>query len=196
MNDFMSAFAGSAVGAGAAAAAIWGIFRYVLTKRIDQHFERLNALAETQVELQRKAAETHIDQELAIYPALSQLVYQAKLGANLARDATTCFQIASPELVSACRDLTTQLVKFRLYLSPELFKLVHEYKHSIQDIIVMADVLTRPRSQDDLSIPENAKHKLDHLISRIDKQCEEIVTALQFRMTRLRGPLNTADESA
>lgn len=197
MNDFLSAFAGSAVGAGAAAAAIWGIFRYVLTKRIDQHFERLNALAESQVELQRKAAETHIDQELAIYPALSQLVYQAKLGADSARNATDCFQIASPELVSACRDLTTQLVTYRIYLTPELFKQVHDYKHAIQDIIVMADILTRPRSEEvELSIPEDAKFKLAQLIEKIQTQCEQIVTALQDRMTRLRGPLNTESNIA
>ena len=190
MNGFLSALVGSTVGTSAAVAAAWGILRYILTKRIDQHFGKLNALAETQVELQRKAAETHIDQELAIYPALSELVYQAKLGADSVRNATDCFHIASPELVSACRDLTSQLVTYRIYLTPGLFKQVHDYKHLVQDIIVIADILTRPRSETvDLTIPEDTKQKLTELVGQIDTQCEQIVSALQLRMTQLRGPL-------
>lgn len=190
LSEFLSAFAGTAFGAGAALAAAWGILRHVLTKRIDQHFEKLNILTDTQLALQRKAADKHVEQELAVYPALSELVYQAKLGADKARNATDRFRIANPELIAACRDLTTQLVTYRVYLSPELFTQLHEYKHAIQDMIVIADILTRPQSDDpDMSLSEDVQRRLETLIETINSQCNHIITALRDRMESLRGPL-------
>lgn len=194
MSDFVPSLIGGTVGAASVLAAAWALVRYVLVKRIDQYFATFQSRRDTLLDLHRIAAEDYVQRQLAIYPALSELVYQAKLGADTAAAAQSRFAMHSSTFVDACRDLTTQLLAYRLYLEPDLFAMLHEYKHCMQDLLIIIDVLTRAEDPDVTSdIPDDVKHNVDVLVKRIGHLSNTIISQLHEGMKTLRGPLAAND---
>lgn len=194
MNELVTSVIGGGVGAVAVIAAVWGTVRSIVEKRLDDHFRKLSSEFDSRMELHRDAADAILQNELAIYPALSQLVYQAKVGADAAAATNNRFNLLTPQFVEACRNLTTQLFSYRVYLPEDIFEELHNFKHLTQDLLLICDVLTRPESMDiSTEIGEDNRIELRRLGSEIAEASDRITALLRGRMVELSGPLGSRD---
>ncbi len=192
MNEFLASLAGGALGAGAAVAVLGTLLRDLLLKRLEQRLERSAQLSEAELELQHRAAQQQVDNELAIYPALSQLVYRAQLGAREAAQAATPYELANQDLLAACQELTLKLLSYRIYLPQPVFGKLHRYKHLLQDFVVRADRLTRPETTGaPLEMAPDQCERVRHEVQEIETLGNQVLTDLQARMSHLQGPLDT-----
>jgi hypothetical protein len=92
---------------------------------------------------------------------------------------------------SICHEVTTKLIGYRIYLSPDVFVRVHHFKRTLQDLMTAVDILTRPDEGVSLAseIPIEAKVRIDGLCDRIRNMCDDLIPILRDRMTRLSGDL-------
>lgn len=190
MNEVWQTLLGAAAGAAGAVATIFLLLRRLAERWIDQRFSRLEGLASQRLALQADLARQFTEAQVGVYPALGELVYRAKAGADRARRAATNAELLNEELILACRELTDQLYRVRIYLPGDLFEALHAYKHDLQDLLVIGDILTRPepgRGVEPLS-PEQ-RERVEALYESIARRCDEILPRLHERMRSMQGPL-------
>lgn len=176
--------------AAGAVGGVWVLVRFVIQRKLEQHFVRIEALVAKQMALNQKAAEFFLDKELTGYPAIAQLVYKAKTTAEEALRARNVFELANSGFLATCRELTAHLHGFRVYLPDETWKLLHEYKHAVQDLFLICDIATR----NDIvktggEIPADTKEKVARCCAEIARQCDTIMPLLRERMRSLQGNL-------
>jgi undecaprenyl pyrophosphate synthase len=189
MIDLLISIAGSFLGATAAGAALWAVLRELLLKKFDQHLKTMAEISAAQLELQKEAARVNIESELAIYPALSELLYRSKLACDLLLVAKTRLDLLNGELAEACRELTTKLVSYRIYLKPEMFDQIHGFKRALQDLLTLTDQLTRPDEKLPLNapIPQDVRDRISQQCKDIKEACNSIIPILRARMNHLGG---------
>ena len=92
--------------------------------------------------------------------------------------------------------MTAQLYGYRVYLPPDLFKHLHDYKHALQDLLLVGDIVTRPDiAQNDPSLSYPTRQKVARLTRKIDKLCAEIILELRKHLKTLRGPLDATEST-
>ena len=193
MKDLLPAIIGGFGGAAAAAGIGWAILRHFLRKTIDQCFGRAEQKFATELGLEHETAAELRHKQLSVYPSLSELIYRAKIGVDQLRSATTALELSNADITEACRELTTNLAGYRIYLSPDLFALVHRYKHILQDILVLADTYLRPEYLLDTvseEIPLETRERISSMAQEVENLCDQIVEQLRQRMNRLAGRLS------
>ncbi len=165
------------------------ILRYCVKKRLDVYFSRLEA----SLALNQRAAEQQLVNECAVYPALSELIYRAKTSCDRVKDTRELRYIGRNDLYEACGALTAQLWKYRIYLPPDLFKQIHEFKRVVQDINVLVDTLTRRKEGIDCTaaVPEEAAQSIIQKSQLVTILCDAIIPELRKCMLALRGPLSS-----
>jgi hypothetical protein len=192
VNDFWASVIGGSVGVAGTATLFWAVFRHIVVKKIDQYFDNLKTISSAQVQLQQDAAKDQVHHKLNIYPQLSRLVYMAK---NEAKSSwQTCsndFCSPSSGLRECCRELVTNLYSYRIYLPANTFRLVHDYKNQLQDILNDMDWLSRPHHprQDDLALV-STRERIEVGVRSLEPLCEKILEELGGQLRGLQGPLS------
>jgi hypothetical protein len=191
MGDFLTSLTGGLLGAATAGAAVWALLRDLLIKRVDQQLHALSTLTTAHLELNKQAARNNLDQELSIYPALSELLYRGKIGADAVRRPKTIADLFSGDLHEVSRELTTKLLNYRIYLDEAVFADVHKYKRALQDLVAIIDISTRPDkdSRFETPIKREVSAQVDEICDRIEQLCNSLIPTLRSRMNRLGGEL-------
>ena len=174
-----------------ASASVFFVFRYAVRKILDKHFGRLDAQFAKQMEIQSEIAAKYLVQEAAVYPEISEIVYRAKTGADSIRGASCTGQILNQDLLVACKELTSQLTRYRIYLPEDVFKALHGYKHLLQDVLMIGDAFTRPEVGRRKELPEGTRKQVDALCDEISTRCNSILLRLRERLKGLQGSLAT-----
>src|SRR5437870_1799702 len=143
MTTFFTALAGAVGGSAITTALAIPILKHLLQKFLDLQLKKAEDIFHARLAL-AKESETHLRQkELTIFPELSELVYKAKAGADEVKAAKSLYNLTSADLTEACRELTSRIYSYRIYLGEGVFAKLHEYKHALQDILVSSDIPTR-----------------------------------------------------
>jgi len=167
------------------------IIKYILKRIVDSRFLQLEKSLAERIELQAEITKQYVEIESGVYPNISEIVYRAKNGADCIRKARTNIELINEEIVFSCRELTEQLRRFRLYLPVDIFNDLHKYKHMLQDILVISDILTRPdNSKAVRELTEETQQKLTFLCDNISSSCDNIIAKLKDRVRKLQGPIN------
>lgn len=157
---------------------------------LDYFFHQVEKRFATKLELESRIASNLMDKQIAVYPALSEIIYKAKTGVDEIVKAKNKFELLNPDLTEACRTLTTNLHSYRIYLHEDLFSLVHKYKHLLQDVLVITDTYLRQQnslSENNEVLPTDVKEKITVISGEISMLCNEIIQLLRGRMTKLAG---------
>lgn len=182
-------------GTAAVVGSILILVRYTVRKTIDERFSHLEKTLGAQLELQTAIAKRYTESEIGVYPTISELIYRAKLGADRVRQAKTNAELFNEDLLFSCRELTEQLRHFRLYLPPEIFDSLHSYKHLLQDLLVIGDILTRPTPPQAIKeLTPEVQIRVVSLCDELTQACDGIITKLQARIRTLQGPIRLAKQ--
>jgi hypothetical protein len=157
---------------------------------IDERFNQLENTLGARLELQAAVAKEYLENEIGVYPTISELVYRAKNGADRVRQAKTNMELFNEDLLFSCRELTEQLRRFRLYLPKEIFDDLHHYKHLLQDLLVIGDILTRPTPPKAVKeLEPDVQSRIVCLCDELAHACDGIIAKLQARIRTLQGPV-------
>lgn len=197
MKDLLPAIIGGFGGAAVAVPVGWAVLKHFLEKTIDQYFQMKERKFVAKLTLEHETTAELRQKELSVYPSLSELIYRAKIAVNQLCSAKTTLELSNPDFREVCRELTTNLYGYRIYLSSELFSLVHKYKHILQDILVLTDTCTRPDNLlKDVSrkMPLETRKTICNMARETANLCDLIVAHLRQRMKQLAGSLSDTME--
>ena len=190
MGSFLGLAWETVVAALGAGGALLLFIRYVVRKSVDQAFLRMEKVVDERLALQAQIAKEVSDTQAAVFPALSELVYRATAGAARVRAAGTTIEVLDDELLLACRELTDQLFRIRIYLPKDLFGALHDFKHLLQDLLVLGDYFTRPGAGNAVrELSEEERKRVAFLSDEVSHTCQTIIADLQAHLRSLQGPV-------
>ena len=150
------------------------IVRKYITKSIDHSFDIRLKSFERQLEQQEKSATFISEQQQGIIPEIVSVTYKLKVMLANGSKAPTPLDWDF-KIKPLCYHLTEHLYKYRLFISEELFELLHEFKHLCQDAVVFLDVHTRAENRDNIELyNENLPDIIDKAI-RAEEIYKEVV---------------------
>jgi hypothetical protein len=189
MNNFLSALLGALGGSVVTAAILASVIRHYFIKAIDRHFESVGKRLEANLQLDKQIAAELRKLELTALPAISELVYKAKIGVDSIRKAETILDLTNADVIEACRELTTRLTAYRIYLTEEVFQSLHEYKHLLQDLIVFTDRRTRLDNRKKnlaVELSQEDKEDIQRLAHKVPIVCERVMGLLKKELYDLK----------
>jgi hypothetical protein len=125
---------------------ILGVFVFITKRYFDRligsEFEKRLKLAQAEIDQAFHVSGVVVDKQIGIYPEIMEVTHRLR---NIMRDALDKAHAYEwgPEFRLLCSHLTENLFKYRLFISEELFDALHEFKHIVQDALILHDVQTR-----------------------------------------------------
>lgn len=168
------------------------LVKMLFGKALDHFFKKAQDSFGTRLELAAEIAAKLAAKEIDVYPALSEIVYRAKTGVDEVAKTTTPCGLQNAEVTQACRTLTTTLHAYRIYLDDDLFTILHQFKHKLQDIMVITDTYTRKDyllKTGDVALPEEATGRIAPIAADVSELCTKIVVRMRERMKHLSDGL-------
>jgi len=187
MSSVVVSLLGWAGGTLASSAVVILLVRRMIEQLVDGYFERAKAQFDAQLARQADWARARDQRMITGLPGLHQLAYDANLAARWIAGVSERRSLLHPDLLTACRELSTSLLSFRIYLEPEVFEVVHDFKHVLQDLMNACDTFSREGAPDTLT-PES-QVSIRRLTQAVEQKFEVVDKALRRAFA---GPSTTA----
>lgn len=155
------------------------IFVFALKKYIEHliSYEFDKKLQITSIDIRNlgKLKESLLDTHLAIYPEISELVYRLRniMREGLEKSAAYEWDTDLRQLVL---HLSENLYKYRLFLPDDIFDQLHEFKHIVQDALLLVDTRTR---QNHIFNKNEYREAIGHFRAKY-KRAEEICQSINL----------------
>jgi len=157
------------------------IFKKYFDKWLSEKFEKRSRMDAFKIDSLTKLSDFLMEKELGIYPEITEVVYRLR---NIIRDGINSENSYnwSPELRPLCAHLTENLYKYRLFLGPEVFDNLHEFKQIAQDALVFIDIQTREKTLFDSETYQKEVGHFKTKYERANELYEEIVRQIDKKM--------------
>ena len=162
---------------------ILGLFLFIVKKYFDKllstEFDIRSKRAHSKIDQAFKVAGIMIEKEVGVYPEILEITYRLR---NIIREGfkESLAYKWSPDFRPLCAHLTENLYNYRLLLSEEIFKALHDFKQIAQDVLMFCDIQTRQENifdrdgyQKKIREFEPKYRKLDELYNLIEEKIRE-----------------------
>ena len=166
-----------------------GIFvffiRSVLSKWLDQEFNKRHAELEQKIKTANKTEEMFRDARLGLYPQLIEVTYRLR---NEMREAISSQSAIhwTGNVRQYSIQLTEDLFKYRMFLPNEIFELLHKFKHIAQDAVLLGDTFTRDDKIDDTEGYAKAIDNFHPKLEQANTLFDEIKRAVGSHLQTMR----------
>ncbi len=118
-----------------------------------------------------------IQRNAEIYPTLVESVYRCRnIARELERDAFTYDDVLRSELGTQALALTEGLYRARLFLSPDVFRPLHQFKRVLEQFVFDYDLLTGPNPSEGVRAGlHTARERLDSLYDESVESAQEVL---------------------
>lgn len=148
MKDLLIRIATDAAVLVALSAVLVFIMKKFFNSAVDTLFKKQEELQKATLEVAKEQEKAFVANQNAVYPEIVELVYRLR---NQFRHEMDTFNRQhdqkQPWGISFGEELfmlTERLYKYRVFLDPEIFDMLHHYKRLLQDARVIGDRLGRP----------------------------------------------------
>lgn len=168
-----------------------GFFLYIMKqyfgKWISNEFDKRSKLFGKEIESARRVDSKVIDTELGLYPEIVELIYRLTVIIRNGLDQTHAHKW-SGELQPLGGHLTDLLFRQRFFLQGDLFDDLHEYKHIVQDAVLMIDTQLRDEHMFDAESYKQAIERFRPNADRAIKLEKKIISTIEQKVAKLRQP--------
>jgi len=157
-----------------------------LKRLIDHEFIKRELDVRLTHENQKHVSQRILGEQVGVFTELVELAYRIKviLREGIEKERITEWDMSLRPLAS---HLTDSLFRYRYFLPADLFDPLHEFKHSVQDIAMVVDTLTREEFVFDSQAYAGARAGLTPKVETAIEQAERIQAVIREHSERLSG---------
>ncbi len=166
--------------------ATWFLKKY-FSRRIDNAFHEREKKLESRLRQNEKHRELIFNISSELLPKIQEVVYRSR---NLMRETVECKDLRHLDnLIGYWSQLSDNLYKYQLFLPDHTFELLHKYKRTYQNIVMMLNSSLNEGVHEGINgsvdcsnsiIPENDLMVLKDQLPTIDKLYSDILSQLRL----------------